>query len=661
MIDTQYVTADLPAEVRQPPAPARPAPDSLRHRLALFGVMLVSIFVNFYNLGQHGFGNPFYAAGVRSMADSWHNFFFASYDPGGFVSLDKPPFGFWLQTASARIFGFNPLSTLLPQALAGVLSVLVLYFLVRRHFGSLAGLLAGLALAVSPLSVATSRDATIDSILVLTLLLGAWAILNAAEQGKWRWLLLSAALVGLAFNIKTLEAYLVIPAFGLLYLLAAPRTIWMRVGQLAVALVVLVAISLSWQVTVDLTPASQRPYVGSSQNNSELGLTFGYNGLQHLSQSGASSGGGATGSSSGQAPGFGARALQWLLGTLLVPIALLGPLGGQIAWFLPAALLAIFALGKRHRPRVQGEQHSRLLWGVWLLTLVAFFSISNDFSLYYMTVLAPAICALFGIGVVVMWQNYRSGNGRGRLLFAALLLSALEQICIIALNPSWGVELILVIALVTVLALLALLLHRRSIPHLSAWCARALVPLVSLAVAALFLTPMLWSALPALQNRVTIVPRAGPDQSSFFPSTYLLPRTTVDARLVGYLETRQGATPYLVATVSATEADAFILATNRPVMAMGGFAGTDPILTPAAVQRLVANRTVRFFYLDSTVARDGVAAHDGVAARSFPIATWVEQTCQLVPTDDWASSPQSVDARDGKGGVMQLFDCAAPR
>lgn len=657
MIDTQHVTAGLPAEVRQRPEGAGLAPDSPGQRLALFGVMLVSIFVNFYNLGQHGFGNPFYAAGVRSMADSWHNFFFASYDPGGFVSLDKPPVGFWLQTASAKIFGFSPVSTLLPQALAGVLSVLVLYFLVRRHFGSLAGLLAGLALAVSPLSVATSRDSTIDSTLVLTLLLSAWALLNAVRQGQWRWLLLSAALVGLGFNIKTLEAYLVIPAFGLLYLLAAPRTIWMRVGQLAVALLVLVVISLSWQVTVDLTPASQRPYVGSSQNNSELGLTFGYNGLQHLSQSGASSGG----PSSGQAPGFGARVLQWLLGTLLVPIALFGPLGGQIAWFLPAALLALFALGKRHRPRVQGEQHARLLWGMWLLTLVAFFSISNDFSLYYMTVLAPAICALFGIGIVVMWQNYRRGSGRGRLLFATLLLSALEQMCIIVLNPSWGLGLILVIALVTALALLALTLHRRSIPRLSAWCARALVPLVSLAVAALFLTPALWSAIPALQNRVTIVPRAGPDQSSFFPNTYLLPRTTVDARLVGYLEARQGTTPYLVATVSGTDADALILATNRPVMSMGGFAGTDPILTPAAVQQLVANRTVRFFYLDSTVARDGVAAHDGVAGRSFPIATWVEQTCQQVPTNEWASSPQSVDARDGKGGVMQLFDCAAPR
>src|SRR5579859_2366399 len=227
-------------------APVKPAKAPLRQKLTLGVVLLISLFVNFYNLGQNGFGNLYYATGVRSMADNFHNFFFASYDPGGFVTLDKPPLGFWLQIISVKIFGFTPFAVLFPQALAGVLTVLVLYVLVRRHFGFTAALLASLALAVSPLSVATNRDATIDSTLVLTLLLGAWAILKAAESGKWRWLLLSAVLIGIGFNIKTLEAYLVVPAFGLLYLLAAPRPFWMRVGQLTVALVVLLVVSLWW-------------------------------------------------------------------------------------------------------------------------------------------------------------------------------------------------------------------------------------------------------------------------------------------------------------------------------------------------------------------------------------------------------------------------------
>src|SRR5437016_14223222 len=158
-----------------------PAGSSLWHRLALGGIMLISIFMNFFQLGQNGFGNLYYAAGIRSMLDNWHNFFFVSYDPGGFVTIDKPPVGFWLEAASAKIFGFNSVSILLPQALAGVLSVWLLYYLVRRHFGVVAGLLAALALALNPISILTNRNVTIDSTLTLVLLLGAWTVLKAAE------------------------------------------------------------------------------------------------------------------------------------------------------------------------------------------------------------------------------------------------------------------------------------------------------------------------------------------------------------------------------------------------------------------------------------------------------------------------------------------------
>src|SRR5437899_3746043 len=224
------VSHSVDGTIETPTAPLtdarKPVRSLLWQRLGLIGVMLVSLFMNFYQLGQNGFGNTFYATGVRSMLDSWHNFFFVSYDPGGFVTLDKPPLGFWLQTISAKLFGFTAFSVYLPQALAGVLSVLVLYHLVKRHFGVAAGLLASLALALSPISVVTNRNNTIDSTLTLVMLLGAWAVMRAAETGKLRWLLLCAVAIGLGFNIKTLEAYLVLPAFGLLYLLAAPKKIW---------------------------------------------------------------------------------------------------------------------------------------------------------------------------------------------------------------------------------------------------------------------------------------------------------------------------------------------------------------------------------------------------------------------------------------------------
>src|SRR5712692_3360454 len=268
-------------EAEQPLAPPGKKRLFAWHRLGLVGVTLISVFMNFYELGQNGFGS-YYPAAVLSMTDNWHNFFFVAYDPGGFVSIDKPPVGFWLEAASAKIFGFNSVSILLPQALAGVLSVLLLYYLVRRHFGVVAGLLAALALAITPISVVTNRDVTIDSTLALFLLVGAWAVIRAAETGKLRWLLLSAVIVGIGFNIKMLEAYLVVPAFGLLYLLAAPKSIWKRIGHLALAGLVLLAVSFSWIVAVDLTPASQRPYVDSTQDNSELNLAFGYNGIERL-------------------------------------------------------------------------------------------------------------------------------------------------------------------------------------------------------------------------------------------------------------------------------------------------------------------------------------------------------------------------------------------
>ena len=164
MADTQeeIIQIEPAGQLSEPKTPAR---STLWHKVALGGIMLISLFMNFFQLGQNGFGNLYYAAGIRSMLDNWHNFFFVSYDPGGFVTIDKPPLGFWLQVASAKLLGFTPFSVFLPQAIAGVLSVLLLYYLVKRHFGVVAGLLAALALALSPISVVTNRNITIDSTL----------------------------------------------------------------------------------------------------------------------------------------------------------------------------------------------------------------------------------------------------------------------------------------------------------------------------------------------------------------------------------------------------------------------------------------------------------------------------------------------------------------
>lgn len=684
MIDTQRLPAREWSEKGQ--GDVLPG---LWSKLALGVVMLTSIFMNFYQLGQNGFGNLFYAAGVRSMIDNLHNFFFVSYDPGGFVTIDKPPLGFWLQAISAKIFGFTPFSIFLPQALSGVLAVLVLFWLVRHHFGVMAGLLAALALALSPLSVVTARNNTIDSVLVLTLLLGAWAIMRAAETGRWRWLLLSAALVGLGFNVKMLEAYLVVPAFGVLYLLAAPRRVWMRFAQLLVALLVLLSVSLSWALVVDLTPASQRPYVGSSKDNSEISLAFGYNGVDRLLGRFGWGGHNPAASTTDRKladdlPAFEDANQQarhnfgsFGAGTPGALRLFTVQLGGQISWLLPIALLGLLALAWQRRPRFQRDrqQQSLLLWGTWLLTMSVFFSISGFFHTYYMTTFAPAICALFGIGLVVMWQDYRRAGWRGWLLPVALLVTAAEQIFFIISNPAWGEWLIPLIALPCALA--ALILSAARLRPLLELRSRVLMPALGLGVTALLLTPAVWSALPALQNMAISTPSAGPSFHGGF-GRWHDNLDTANTALINYLKNNQGDAKFLLATTNSMTADPFILATNQPVMAMGGFAGADPILTPDSLATLVADGTVRFFLLtnfsrqfpffaqgnrstDKSSAQSHVPGFFGFGRNSQNALTgWVKKHCAAVPASKWQATSNG-GKQSSASNLTQLYDCTSAK
>jgi 4-amino-4-deoxy-L-arabinose transferase-like glycosyltransferase len=680
MIDISH---SVDGTIETPTAPLasdkQPARSRLWQRLGLIGVMLVLLFMNFYQLGQNGFGNAFYAAGVRSMLDSWHNFFFVSYDPGGFVTLDKPPLGFWLQTISAKLFGFTAFSVYLPQALAGVLSVWVLYHLVKRHFGVVAGLLASLALAISPISVVTNRNNTIDSTLTLVLLLGAWAVMKAAETGKLRWLLLCAVAIGLGFNIKALEAYLVLPAFGLLYLLAAPKKIWTRILHLAMTFLLLLTISLSWAVAVDLTPASQRPYVGSSQNNSEISLALGYNGISRLiggsglpgsnssqpktssstsnssTQTSSTSTASSTSSSSSttaqpsSAPPTGeggtGGAGGFNIGTA-GPLRLFSEgLGGQIAWLLPFAMLSILAVAWQKKPHVREDkqQQSLIVWGTWLITMGVFFSVASFFHQYYLTIMAPAICALFGIGAVVMWRNYRSSGWRGWLLPVAIVATAATQIYLLSSYPTWSQWLTPIIAGLSGLAVLALVIvrlvkHNTKYGRLvkSAFCAGMLV---------LLLAPAAWSTVSVIQNNQSSLPVAGPTQTMSFGGGQ--DNNSSDAKLVSYLESNQGSAKYLVATVSSQEADQIILDTNKPVMTLGGFSGSDPILTTSQLAALAQSGQVRYFLISS----GGM----GGSSQQSALISWIKSHSTVVSTSQWQSSSTSSTSH-GFGGEEVLYE-----
>lgn len=249
------------------------------HHGALGAILALSAVLDTYRLSRNGYANTFYSAGADSMLRSLHNFLYASFDPGGLVTIDKPPLGVWVQVASAKLFGLSPLSLLLPEALLGVLGVLALYLVVARQLGVAAGLGSALALAVFPSFVAVSRDNGVDPLLIFLMVCACGAALSAIESGRWRSLLACAVLVGLAFNTKTLAAYLVVPGIALAYLLCAPRSLASRAWRLALAGVLVGAVSFSWIALVELTPAHSRPFVGSSTDNSELGLTFSYNGF----------------------------------------------------------------------------------------------------------------------------------------------------------------------------------------------------------------------------------------------------------------------------------------------------------------------------------------------------------------------------------------------
>lgn len=253
-----------------------------RFDVVLILILLTAAFLNAYNIWQDDTANQYYLAAVKSMTQSFHNFFYASFDPSGFVTVDKPPVVLWIQTIFALIFGVHTWSVIIPQALAGVGSVFLLYRMIKPTFGIGAARIAALVMALTPIAVAVSRTNNIDSMLVFTLLLGSSCLLRAVKQGKLVWLLTAFALIGLAFNMKMMQAFMVLPAFVLFYLIATRISLKKKIGSLILSLVLLTGLSLSWAVVVDSTSSSSRPYVGSSQTNSVLELAFGYNGTERL-------------------------------------------------------------------------------------------------------------------------------------------------------------------------------------------------------------------------------------------------------------------------------------------------------------------------------------------------------------------------------------------
>ncbi len=587
-------------------------------------------YLNIWNLTQNGYGNDYYAAAVRSMTQSWHNFFYNSFDPAGFITVDKPPVALWIQAAFARVFGYSGFTLLLPEAIAGMGSVLLVYLAVSRVFGKTAGVVGGLVLALTPIAVAVNRSNNLDAWLIFFVTLSAYAIVRALEKGNLRWLIASAVFMGIAFNTKFLAAYVALPALWFAYLATAPLSLTQRIKHLTIATLVLAVVSASWVVAFDLTPAASRPYAGGSTTNSMLNLLIDYNGLGRIN---------------GEAgPATGVPGLFRLFG---------GALAGQAMWFTPLALIggvaAILTSGRKLRGNI--VLGSVIAFGGWLLTAGLVFSFARGiFHDYYLSFLAPPMAAMVAIGVASFWHSLSQRSWLAVIAPVAIGATALLELKILGYSPdykSWLVPVVAAGAGISMLTLLVVAVRR--VPS-----TRVTVAALTLGVAALLLPTAVWSNAVIAQAGNGTLPSANvsgaqqaggfggqrdgtPPQGNFQPgandgtrpqfqpdgTTGTRPdgQTPADApsagdggfqgpngsaqsggpggaalsqSLLGYLETNRGGAKYLVAVQSSQQAAPTIIATGEPVIAMGGFSGSDPAMTVSQLADLVEQGQLRF-------------------------------------------------------------------
>jgi 4-amino-4-deoxy-L-arabinose transferase-like glycosyltransferase len=391
---------------------SRARASALAGRAGLLVLVALAGALNLWALGRNGWANDYYSAAVRSMSASWHDFLFASLDPSGVMTVDKPPLALWVQALSVRLFGYHSLSVLVPQALMGIASVVLVYDLVRRRFNRLGGLLAGLALALTPMTVAVSRHNNPDALLVLCCVAAVWFSVRALEDGRTRWLMLAGVAAGLGFETKMAVALTVVPGVAVAWLWICPagRTRLHALRQLLAGGAALVLVGGAWPALVQLTPASRRPWISGTSDNSIFSLIFGYNGLGRVD--------GQTGGPGG-APGGGANSL---FGGSAGPLRLVNAaLGGQAGWLLGFALGGALAILLSSRLRRSDARSGWLLivGGAFVTTAVLFSAASGIFHPYYVALLAPFTAALVGAGAAELL-----GGGRAARVLAPLAVLA---------------------------------------------------------------------------------------------------------------------------------------------------------------------------------------------------------------------------------------------
>lgn len=620
-------------------------------QLAMPALAALAGMLYLVNLTVSGWANTYYALAAQAASQSWSALFFGSLDASGFITLDKPPLAILPMAISVKLLGLSSFAVLAPEALLGVGTVVVLFLAVRRSFGVPAAFLAGLVAALTPVAVLIFRYDNPDALLTFLLVAGAWALGRGLEAGRLRWALLAAVFVGLAFLTKYLQAYLVLPAFALTWLLCAPVSLRRRIGGLIASLATVLVASGWWVAIVELIPAASRPYIGGSNGNSVLELIFGYDGLGRIF--GNNPGGSALSSAvDGLAAGAGAgRGGPTFSGSPGLLRLLNDQLGGQIAWLVPAALiglavgLVLYRRARRSDPRLAGY----VLWGGWLLTHAVVFSfMSGIIHSYYAVAMAPAVGALVGAGAWDLWTRRDRSTVARLALAAGIVASGALAFVLLDRTPGFAPGLgfaILAIATATglVLALPAIDLDRRLIRGAAV-----------LALVAILAGPTAYSVATMAQAHGGGDPAAGPSGDGMAGNG----SATADVALVDYLVANLGAARWIVAVNGSQSAATIQLAAEQPVMSMGGFTGGDPAPTLSQLQSYVASGQLRYVLLGGGANGAGAPGGFGGPAGGLvgpggasgggqgttTVSSWVASSCTAVTIDG--------------AGVSGLYDCA---
>jgi len=627
-------------------------------RVALPALLLVTALAYLWDLSASGSANSFYAAAVQAGTKSWKAFFFGSLDSSNFITVDKPPASLWVMALSGRIFGFSSFSMLAPQALEGIAAVAVLYASIKRWFGAGAGLAAGALLAATPVAALMFRFNNPDALLVLLLVAAAYCLIRALERAGTRWVVAAGTMIGFAFLAKMMQAFLVLPAFALVYVVAAPTGLRRRVMQMLAGGVAIVVSAGWWVAIVALWPASSRPMIDGSSDNSIINLITGYNGLGRIFGSGGPGGGGG-----GAGGNFsGATGVLRLFNSLM---------GGQASWLLPAALLALGAglIATRRAPRTDRTRAALLLWGGWLIVSGLVFSLSSGIiHTYYTVALAPAIAALVAIGGRMLWA--RRDTARARVCAAVVIaVSAGWAWELLDRTPSWEPWLRTVVVIGAVASVAALSAS-------AAWRplrGRLGVVAVVLGVMASVAGPVAYAAQTVTTAHTGSIPSAGPVSAGGMGGGFggggtpggmrfsgaptgargALPagarpggstptgtrpagfgggarsgtvgggmpggQTTVSAALKRALQTNAARYRWVAATSGSQSAASLELATGgEPVMAIGGFSGQGGELTLAQFESYVTAGDIHYYIAS------GGGGPGGGANSSSAITSWVK-------------------------------------